>query len=577
MTLLIEGGPPTRHTVPQHGPFAVSATGPLDDRAMLRLHLLLDRPGEQHGGDIRQLCIALQHITITKAEAPAAAPPEPPPAPVPKEPQAPEPLAEAPAAPRQARALPLLRLPRLAMLAPARRRLQQANRARDAGHWAEAASLYAAYLQRRPHATAILVQLGNMRSMAGEHAGAIESLTQAAALGEPDAPAMLAHAQARALPATMPQGPGIIIDISAVLAPPPGEAPAPILGHGLSRGSWAARQWRLGLAQSLAAQPGGGLRFAVIDQEQGGLKGLPQRLAHTLLAATPDHRRQILAELAGRLEGITAGPGDRVLVLGAGPSQAPLAQARARGARVTLALAEPMVLSTPHRVTPDLAAALHEAAGFDGLLLAMQPPAALADTGRATLPMPAPLLPHNTAGEPPRGPYMVADGAPPWLQEAWMLLRASRPDLPALLGLDGPLPAIGMASAEGLGPLPALIAGAQCLLATATDGSWPALALAAAQARRPCLSVADGLDPLDSRATAHAIAAMLAPEAQTARVIAQDIRMAGPQWQLSDWDAVAKAALRFDDAPPPAPPIAPQPAAAQHIWALAASHAGRLA
>jgi hypothetical protein len=77
------------------------------------------------------------------------------------------------------------------------------------------------------------------------------------------------------------------------------------------------------------------------------------------------------------------------------------------------------------------------------------------------------------------------------------------------------------------------------------------------------------------------IAAMLLPEAQAARVIAQDIRMTGPQWQLADWDALAQAALRFADDPPAAlappmapasPPGAPQPAASQQIWALAASH-----
>ena len=593
VTLQIEGGSPARHTVPQHGPFEISVSGALDGSAMLRLHLQLERPGEQHGADMRQLCIALQRITITAAEAPAPAQPEPPP----EEAPPPAPMAEAPPAP-QASAIPRRRLPRLTFPTPAWRLRKQANLARDGGHWAEAARLYAAYLQRRPQATAILVQLGNMRSMAGEHASAIESLSQAAALGEPDAPTMLAHAQARALPATLPEGPGTIIDISAVLAPPPGAPPAPILGHGLSRGSWAARQWRLGLAQSLAQslarQPQAGLRFAVIDQMQGGLQGLPQRLAHGLLTATPDQQRQMLAELAGRLESITAGPGDRVLVLGVGPSQAVLAQARARGARVSLVLAEPMALTTPHRVAADLVAALHEHASFDALLLAMPAGAAapaLADIGRATLPMPPPLLPQSMAGEAPPGRYIIADGAPPWLQEAWMLLRASQPNLPALLGLDGPLPAIGMAGVEGLGPLPALIAGAQCLLATATDGSWPALALAAAQARRPCLGVAeaDGLDPLDSRATAQAIAAMLLPEAQAARVIAQDIRMTGPQWQLADWDALAQAALRFADDPPaalappmapaPAPasapasaPGAPQPAAPQQIWALAASH-----
>ena len=212
--------------------------------------------------------------------------------------------------------------------------------------------------------------------------------------------------------------------------------------------------------------------------------------------------------------------------------------------------------------------------------------APLTNTARLPpLPVPAPRLPQNTPGEAPQGRYIIADGAPSWLQEAWMLLRATRPDLPALLGLDGPVPAIGMEGVEGLGPLPALIAGAQCLLATATDGSWPALALAAAQSRRACLSVgeADGLDPLDSRATAHAIAAMLAPEARAARVIAQDIRMAGPQGQLADWAAVALAALRLAGTPaaepPPtqaAPAIAPGPAAAQHIWALAASHGGGL-
>ena len=576
VTLLIQDGPPTRHAVPQHGPFEISVTGTLDDHAILRLHLMLEWPGEQHGHDIRPLCIALQHITIRKAEAPPVAT-APPPAEAPPPPT--------PPTPSTASAPPRLRLPSLAMLDPARRLLQQANRARDAGDWAAAAGLYAAYLQRRPNNPEILAQLGKMRSMAGEHADAIESLTQAAALGEPDAPAMLAHAQASALPAALPPGPATIIDISAALAPPPDEAPAPILGQGLRRGSWSARQWRLGLAQSLAAQPGEGLSFTVIDQTLGAWKALPQPLARALLDATPDHRRRMLAELAGRLESLEAGPGDKVLVLGPGPSQVPLAQARAIGAYVSLALAEPMALTTPHRVAPDLLAALRNNAAFDALLLPMLPPAAaaaLTDPARlAALPMPAPLLPQNAPGEAPRGPYIIADGAPPWLQEAWILLRASQPGLPTLLGLDGPVPAIGMAGVEGLGPLPALIAGAQCLLATATDGSWPALALAAAQARRPCLSLAeaDGLDPLDSRATAQAIAAMLAPEARIARILAQDIRMAGPQWQLSDWDSLAKAALRFDDAPPPSlaiPPLAAPPAAAQQIWALAASHGGGL-
>jgi hypothetical protein len=378
--------------------------------------------------------------------------------------------------------------------------------------------------------------------------------------------------------ADWPEEPAFLLNAANWLrmAPPPDEAPAPILGQGLRRGSWSARQWRLGLAQSLAAQPGEGLSFTVIDQTLGAWKVLPSPLARALLDATPDHRRHMLAELAGRLESIEAGPGDQVLVLGPGPSQAPLAQARARGAHVTLALAEPMALTTPHRVAPDLLAALRETASFDRLLLAMP-----VQASAAPLPMPPLLLPPNAPGEAPRGPYIIADGAPPWLQEAWILLRASQPGLPTLLGLDGPVPAIGMAGVEGLGPLPALIAGAQCLLATATDGSWPALALAAAQARRPCLSMAeaDGLDPLDSRATAQAIAAMLAPEARIARIIAQDIRMAGPQCQLTDWDSVAKAALRFDDAPPPSlatPSLAAPPAAAQQIWALAASHGGGL-
>jgi hypothetical protein len=247
-----------------------------------------------------------------------------------------------------------------------------------------------------------------MRSMAGEHTSAIESLTQAAALGAPDAPAMLAHAQARALPAAPPPAPGTIIDISAILAPPPAEAPAPILGHGLSRGSWAARQWRLGLAQALAAQPAAGLRFAVIDQALGEWKSLPQPLARALLDATPQRQRQILAELAGRLESITAGPEDRVLVLGPSPSPAPLTQARARGAHVTLALAEPTALTTPHRVAPDLAAALHEDAPFDALLLAMPPPPAasqsLAHAGQlASLPMPPRCCcPRTQRARPPR-------------------------------------------------------------------------------------------------------------------------------------------------------------------------------
>lgn len=78
VTLQIEGGSPARHTVPQHGPFEISVSGALDGSAMLRLHLQLERPGEQHGADMRQLCIALQRITITAAEAPAPAQPEPP-------------------------------------------------------------------------------------------------------------------------------------------------------------------------------------------------------------------------------------------------------------------------------------------------------------------------------------------------------------------------------------------------------------------------------------------------------------------------------------------------------------------
>jgi glycosyltransferase involved in cell wall biosynthesis len=609
VSLVIEGGPATSHTVPQHGPFEISATGRVDERGMLRLRLELARPGEQHGGDMRQLCISLQHITLAAADDVSLAPPAPPPEKPAAEPQ-PTP------SPPERRALPRLRLPGLALLDPGRRLLQQANEARDSGNWSEAARFYTAYLERRPNAAAILVQRGNMRSMAGDHAGAIEDLTRARELGDANAATMLTHAQERALLAAPPVGPRIMVDLSALLAPPPGAPPLPLLGHGLTESGWAARQWRLGLAQSLAARPEGQVGFLLFDQAEGQLRRLPHAAARSLLAAPPARQREILAELAEGLAIAAPGAGDRLLVLGLGRSQVPLAAARGRGARVTLVLAEPAALTMPHRVAPDQASAVQAGllgghAALDGLLLAMPDPgaaAALAAAGRpglrhAALPLPGPLpapltaalttalpaaLPAPLGEGPVSAPpvrYILADGAPAWLQEAWMLLRASRADLPALLGLSGPLPAIGMADAAEHGSTERLIEGAQFLLATAMDGSWPALPLAAARARRACLVVgeAHGLDPLDSRATAQAIAALLEPNARAARVIAQDLAMAAQPSRPGGWDAVGMAALAFDDpltadtgpaataaAPPSAPPVAPH-AGPQQRWALAAS------
>ncbi len=593
LAITIEGGSPVRTAVPQWGPFEVRASGRVDGRSMLRITLAIDRPGEQHGTDIRQLCVALQDLALEAAPDSAA------PLPVPAE--APPPAAEAPSPPPavpERRSLPRIRLPGLALLDPARRLLLQGNQARDGGLWSEAARFYAAYLARRPDTAAILVQLGNMRSMAGDHPGAVESLSRAVALGDADAPIMLANALDRASQAAPPLGPRIVVDLSAVLGP--------ALPHSgvAGVGSWGARQWRQGLAQALLARPEGQILFTLLDQAAGVWRAVPQAMARELLAAGTERRPALLAGLPAEI--ITPTASDRFLLLGPGGGTA-ARQARTAGARVTLVLAETHALTTPHRVAADLAAALREDllgahAAFDGVLLAMADSdagVALAAAGRqglrhAALPMPGPLPATPTApGQPPAGHYILADGAPPWLQEAWMLLRATVTELPPLYSLDAAVPAIGMAGPEGLGGPQTLIEGAMLLLATAGDGSWPALALAASRARRPWLAAvpgspdeAGGLDPLDIRATARAIAALLEPETRAARVIAQDLAMAGPAWRATGWEAVAVAALAFDEPltvePVPEPgagmativPITPMPLFEQ-AWALAASRGAR--
>lgn len=69
--------------------------------------------------------------------------------------------------------------------------LREADEARDAGKWTEAAELYAAFLELKPEADDIWIQRGNMLKEAGRHADALAAFDRAIALKPDNADAFL--------------------------------------------------------------------------------------------------------------------------------------------------------------------------------------------------------------------------------------------------------------------------------------------------------------------------------------------------------------------------------------------------
>ena len=577
VSLLVEGGAPVRVPLPENAKFSITACGLVDGQGMLRLELRLDHPGREHG-DPRRLCLALLHVALRPASA-VIAPAEAAPASLDARP--------ATARARPGRSALLAALP--GFLSPSRRHLQRANAARDAGDWAGAAHFYGEVLALRPNLGPIRVQHGNMLSMAGEHAQAIAALEAAVDQGAPHAIDMLGNARerARAGATSLAMAQPHLLDLTALLT------------SGLSPCGWAGLAWATALAGALLRQPPDRVGALLQDHEAGRLRALPQALALELLAAPPEARAALLDGLAARLPLLLPGDHNHILALGLSGRAAGLRLAREAGARVSLLLPEPGLLHAPHLAPSGIVTALDEVllgprAACDGLLLAMPAPgltALLAGIGRhgspraglpwAVLPAPAVLPPEwqLNGGTVPGRPFILADGAPAWLIEAWVCLRAEVPDLPDLLCLRGGTadgPALPVPDEAGLMPL---LAGCHMAIATGRDGAFAALALAATAARRACLMPGiAGLDPLDIRATARAIAAMLPAEARAALAMAQATAApSGP-----GWDALAEAVLGFGDVPgdaamalrQPPPPQPLLPALPEQGWALAASQRG---
>ncbi len=569
VSLSVGDGLPVRVPLPENAKFSVTARGLVDGQGLLRLELRLDQPGRDHG-DPRRLCLALLHVALRPASA-VVAPGEPAPA-----------MQEA--RPANARARPgrsalLAALPGL--LSPSRKNLQRANAARDAGDWANAAHFYGEVLALRPNLGPIRVQYGNMLSMAGEHARAIEALEAAEAIGAPHAAAMLANARdrARVAPTSQPMPQPHLLDLTALLT------------QGLSPSGWGGTAWATGLAGALLRRPAHEVG-ALLQDGDGRLRVLPQPLARELLESTSQARAPLLDGLVARLPMLLPGDANHILAIGLSGKAAGLRHAREAGARVSLIFPEPGLLRRPHLAPHGLTAALEEAllaprAACDGVLLAMAEPKLadlladlLARAGRAglpcaVLPAPAEIPPelHRQGAIPHGRPFLLADGAPGWLIEAWTWLREEGAALPELLCLQG-----GTADGPAL-PAPdgiALLAGCRFAIATGRDGAWPLLATAAATARRACLTPGlAGLDPLDARACARAIAALLPEEASAAMAMEQ----AGMVSPGPGWDELAAAVLAFgrDGAeaplalpePRPTPPLLP--ALAEQGWALAAT------
>ncbi|RKP47732.1 glycosyltransferase family 4 protein [Pararobbsia silviterrae] len=72
-----------------------------------------------------------------------------------------------------------------------RRRIREANQARDARLWAQAAALYEAHVKRRPRDVAVVVQLANCLKEAGEHAKSLSFYERAIELSPTDADVFL--------------------------------------------------------------------------------------------------------------------------------------------------------------------------------------------------------------------------------------------------------------------------------------------------------------------------------------------------------------------------------------------------
>ncbi len=278
VTLQVGGGEPVRLELAQHASFSLAGQGVVAADGRVGLELRLDLPGEDRAEDPRRLCLAMRGITLRPAPAvmaPAAAPERPP----------------------VIVAAPVAALPAPGFFHPARRLLRQANQARDAQDWTVAARLYSAYLAHRPRNAAIMVQHGNMLSMAGEHAAALQALADAWRLGDAAAPAMFRNALSRFDPrlpggdttadrAWISPGHRRLIDLTTLLD----ASPRPE--------SWGARRWRLGLAQALLDAAGEDSEMLLQDSDAGVLRLLPRPAARLLLAATQADRPAMLAQFA---------------------------------------------------------------------------------------------------------------------------------------------------------------------------------------------------------------------------------------------------------------------------------------
>lgn len=76
---------------------------------------------------------------------------------------------------------------------------KRGNRARDLGHWGEAANLYRRHLAKHPHDFAIWVQLGHMLSQLGDYGAADDAYGRAAALEPRDPDLLLCWGHSRKL------------------------------------------------------------------------------------------------------------------------------------------------------------------------------------------------------------------------------------------------------------------------------------------------------------------------------------------------------------------------------------------
>lgn len=577
LSVRVAGGDPVWVRLEMLGDFRLQVAGPVAGDGTVQLLFRLDEPPEEHGEDKRRLCVALRHITLHPAGV------------VPM---------EAPGDAQAQPALPLGRPPPRGIwssLSRAGRLRRRANLARNAGDWAEAAGLYAAYLRECPRDAALHVQHGNALSMAGELLLALEAFDRAESLGDASAREMRSHALRRAGrlqqaelallgPARAPrrsEGNRLLLDVTALLE---------------TGGSWAARRWRLGVAQGLAQVLAAGdmphLDLLISPAGQDELWLLPRDALAGLSAPAPEQRRAARDTVAAQSSPFLAAASDRLLVLDAGLRDAPpkgWRQARQAGAATTLVLAEPATLTRPHRAAPDAAravlAALEAPSAFDAVLLPCPDrglEAALARLGRgvlaaAVLPCcPAPrLLREDTPPELPEGRFLLVSRLSAPVREALALLG---PACPPVCLLEGEAPGCTALHWPEAAPLEALLARSLLAISAEDEGQWPALLVAAAEAGLPCLAPrgvafpAIAYDPLDPVGLAGLIGLALDnPPAPSAGV---------PAAFCAGWEELALAMLAAepalpelagDDAPPA--PLLPE-AGPEAGWVSAAHRAG---